>query len=216
MRSACTSFLFLWWPSRVKNWCLRRAGHKIASSARIGICLVQRVGTVHMAPDSRIGHLNVIRDVRSLSLGEGAVIGQWNWITSARPLMREGSDHGFLDMGKHAALTSRHYVDCSGSVSIGEFATVAGVRSTIFTHGIDWRANRQSTQPVVIGAYSLIGSNCAICPGAVLPARSVVGMGAVVAGATGEESSLVVSPRATVVRRGLDGLYFHRPEGYVE
>ena len=57
-------------------------------------------------------------------------------------------------MGRHAALTSRHYVDCSNRVDIGEFTTVAGARSQILTHAIDFtRMNSGDPLDVALSSF---------------------------------------------------------------
>lgn len=198
---------------RIKNWLLRRVGFRIAPTASMGPCLVVNVDMVSMASGSRIGPFNVFRDLRSVEMGSTSVVGQWNWISAAAPLVtREGQ--GVFRLGRDSALTSRHYVDASGGVTIGRFSTVAGVRSTFITHGIDWRGGRQQTRPISIGDYCIISSNVCIPPGAAIPDRSVVGMGATVVGGH-QEGMLWVDGRAAAVKP-VHGAYFSRARGFVD
>ena len=92
---------------------------------------------------------------------------------------------------------------------------VAGVRSTIVTHGIDWRDSSQKTHPVVIGDYVLVGSNAVVCPGAVIADRCVVGMGTVVGKGDPAPGALIASPRGTAIKQSLSGDFFVRQDGYV-
>ena len=199
--------------STFKNWLLRQLGFRVSRTARFAPCLVLNVSAILLADRARIGPFNVFRDLSSLDLAEQAVIGQWNWVSAARPLVT-APGQGTLRIGRESALTSRHYVDASGGVSIGDFTTVAGVRSTFITHGIDWRSNRQSTRPISIGNYCLVSSNVALPPGATIPDRSLVGMGATIVGGD-EEGMLWVGSRALAVKP-ISGDYFTRLRGFVD
>jgi UDP-3-O-[3-hydroxymyristoyl] glucosamine N-acyltransferase len=174
-----------------------------------------RVDSVVLGPGSAIGPFNVFRDIKVVSIGEASVIGQWNWISAARPLVEHGGSGSFF-LGRHSALTSRHYLDVSGGISIGHFTTVAGVRSTLLTHGINWTESVQVTKGIFIGDYCLISSNNAIAPGTHVPDRSVSGMGATLAGKMEINDSLWISPRAAIVKSGLAGKYFERKAGFVQ
>jgi hypothetical protein len=69
---------------------------------------------------------------------------------------------GVFKIGEHSAVTSRHYLDCTGGVTVGAFSTVAGARSTIFTHQVDITQSRQVWRPVRIGRlYWLRRTHCA-------------------------------------------------------
>jgi acetyltransferase-like isoleucine patch superfamily enzyme len=200
--------------SSTKNRLLRAIGHEIDLTARFNICLVRGVGKIHLGKRAVIGPGNVFRDLRLLSVGPDSVIGQWNWVSAAAPLVEAGGA-GSLEIGTHSALTSRHYVDASGGVQIGDFTTVAGVRSTFITHGIDWMASEQRTRPITIGSYCLIGSNSAIVPGTIVVDNVVTGMGATLGGNVSSRNSLYVGERAKLLRTGQHGQYFTRPFGFV-
>ncbi len=120
-------------------------------------------------------------------------------------------------MGRHSNLTSRHYVDCSNHVQIGEFATVAGARSQILTHAIDFRRCRQVSAPVQIGKYCFVGTACVMLKGARLPDYSVLAANSTLARAFEDPFTLYSGVPATAVRvMDRDSLYFHRECGYVE
>lgn len=191
-------------------------GWQLDPTAYIGLSLVL-ANHVKMEPNSRIGHLNVFKDITILSLGNHSRIGQWNWFTSARSFWSQDRyEIGTAIIGDHSAVTLRHYVDCSGGVSIGAYTTLAGVRSTLLTHFVDTETNTQTCDPINIGEYCFVGSNVKITPGSSLPDRSVVGMGAVVAGKLKEAGMLYVGvpakPRAPVDH----GAYFSRTIGRVQ
>ncbi len=215
MRSLVILLVGMLPASRVKNWMLSRfPGYRVASSASVGPVLLVRVGAFEVGDGARIGPFNVFFHLRGLALGASSVLGQWNWLSAAAPLLAE-EHHGWMRVGVESSVTSRHYIDASGGVTIGDFTTMAGVRSTVVTHGIDWRDSAQTTRPVSIGDYCLISSNVNVAPGTTVADRIVVGMGATISGALDESDSLYVQPRASVVKRGLTGAFFGRTRGFV-
>ena len=199
--------------SRFKNAVLRHLGWSVGERVHIGPCLVVNVDRVDIGSGAGIGAFTVVKDLATLTLGENAVIGHWNWVT-ASPLFSQVGAARVLRLGPHSAITSRHYVDCSGGVRIGTHTTIAGMRSTLFTHGISWKNSAQTASPIEIGDYCLISSNVQISPGTVVGNRIVVGMGATIAGEL-LEPGLYMQPRATMVKSELGGEYFHRAEGRV-
>lgn len=200
--------------SRLKNLGLRRLGWAIGRSTSIGPGLYWSIASVTIGSSARIGPFNVVRGLAKLSMGDRARMGQWNWVSASGPLVDAGSA-GALVVGEDSAITARHYIDASGGVTIGHHTTVAGVRSTFVTHGIDWRASRQRTRRISIGDYCIVSSNVSIAPGTSVASRVVVGMGAVLAGDVGPEGVLVVGGRGAAVKYGLTGEYFTRDVGYI-
>lgn len=207
-------------PSRVKRVIGNRLlGWDIHESALIGVSLLN-VDTLIMGPGSRIGHFSVLRDLKKLELSASSRIGQWNWITAAAPLVRSPSlgladdRRGSLIVGKHSAITSRHYIDCSGGITIGAYTTVAGVKSTILTHQIDVAASKQTISPVSVGDYCFIGSDVKITPGTTIGNECVIAMGAVAAGNLIEPRTLYGGVPARPIKQ-VDGSYFQRQTGFV-
>ena len=208
-----TAFL----PNSAKRIIYRRIfGYKIHPTARLKICYIDAKHVV-LGPESYIGYFTIIRNLPQLILEDYATIGQWNWITCAELFTSNASDvqpsspEGLV-IGRHAALTSRHYVDCPGGVSIGAFTTVAGVRSTILTHQINF-AGRQEVKPVTIGAYCYVGANVKFVPGSSVADRCVVGMGAVVAGRLTKSDAVYGGVPARFIRPTEGGEYFQRTVG---
>ena len=175
--------------------------------------LVFMVDHVDLGNGALIGAFNVLKDLKVLTLGEHAIIGHWNWISCSRVLGEAGASC-VLHVGAHSAITSRHYIDCSGGIRVGTHTTIAGVRSTFFTHGISWQSSAQVFSPIEIGDYCLISSNVQVSPGTVVGNRIVVGMGATIAGRL-LDPGLYIQSRATLVKSDLDGEYFRREEGHI-
>jgi acetyltransferase-like isoleucine patch superfamily enzyme len=207
-RALFTQAVWLCPPSPVKNQLLRWLGATVGRNVRIGSCLTTGVSAVEIGDDVSIGWFNVFRDLELLSLGDKASIGQWNWF-SASPEFPAPS--GRLRVDRGGAVTSRHYVDCSGGVHVGELASVAGHRTTILSHEIDLVANRQVARPVTIGARCFISTNSLLLSGVTIPSECVVAAGAVVTRTEYPAGSLIAGVPARAVQP-VAGDFFTRDE----
>ncbi|WP_420238878.1 acyltransferase [Telmatobacter bradus] len=155
-------------------------GYKVHKSAYISWFSLIDADEVKMGPKAIISAGNVIKGLKRIEMGESSYIGTLNWI-SAFPL-GERSLHfksdpqrsTSLKLERHAAVTSRHIIDCTDSVTIGEFATIAGYRSQILTHSIDLHDSKQRCKPITIGKYCFIGTSVVILPGSKIPDYSVL------------------------------------------
>jgi acetyltransferase-like isoleucine patch superfamily enzyme len=208
-------------------WPLRRRvlascfGYEIDPTARIGWAWVFPRRLV-MGPGSHIGHLTACVHLDEVVIGAHGHLGRLNWVTG---FPGGGEEVHFahlkgrvsrLAIGAHAAVTNRHLIDCTSAVEIGEFTTVAGFRTQILTHSIDLEKCRQDSAPVVIGPRCFVGTGCILLGGAVLPACSVLGAGAVLNKAQTETHTLYAGQPARAVK-ALDPQagYFTRERGFV-
>lgn len=151
-------------------------GFDIAPSARIGLSFIL-TSNLSMGEGAMIGNFNVIKNLESLVMGECATIGQGNWISGymgARHYSDEVSRRSEFLLAPHSAITNRHIIDCTNTVSIGEFTILAGYGTQILTHSIDLKRNNQTSSPVVIGSYCFVGTDCCLLSGTALPDRSVL------------------------------------------
>jgi len=207
-------------------WRLRRLvliwlwRYQIDSSAYIGRSWIFPERLI-MGPGSRIGHLNVCKGLVLLQLEDSASVAHLNWMT-AYPLSsgphfaNEIDRRPELIIGRHAAVTSRHLLDCTNRISVGGFATVAGFRSQLLTHSIDLHACRQVSAPIDIADYCFIGSAVVILPGSQMPYASVLGANSTYRGQFTEEHSLYSGVPARWCRRlPDDDQYFRRATGFV-
>ncbi|GAA2081875.1 hypothetical protein GCM10009758_32040 [Microbacterium hatanonis] len=204
----------IWPASRIKVQLLRVLGWQVGKGGSVGPGLYFAIDSVVLGENARIGPFNVFKGLAAVEVDDFGRIGQWNWLSAASPLRAAGAP-GTVSIGRHSALTSRHYIDASGGISIGHHTTVAGVRSTFITHGIDWRTSSQTYRSITIGDYSLISSNVQITPGSQIGSRVVVGMGATVAGSL-SDGGLLVQERAREVKENLQGDYFKRDVGFID
>lgn len=207
-------------------WALRRHalrwffGYRLHPTARIGWSWIFPE-ELEMAEGARIGHLNVAIHLARIKLGRHALIERGNWITGfprggRRHFTHVANRTPVLLMGEHSGVTKHHHIDCTDRVEIGAFATIAGYRSQLLTHGIDVARNRQDAAPIVIGAYTLVGTAATILPGARLPERSVLGAKALLNKAYTDPGWLYAGvPARPVKALPADAAYFRRTEGFV-
>lgn len=151
IRRFATVGVTLLMPPALKPFLLNLLGHRVARTARISpsIVLVDRLwmqdhaairlGNVIrcrrliMRRLSYIDRFNRVTGPLTLALAETAAIGRTNVVyraphpTSIGPAM--------LRLGILAKLTSSHLVDCTCTISIGAYSTIAGARSQLWTHG---------------------------------------------------------------------------------
>lgn len=195
-------------------------GYSIARNAHVGLALIS-VAEAELLSEARVGHGTVIRNLERLHLAPKARIGTFNWVFGMLPSERyfvdEPERFSALIMETDASITSRHIVDCTNTVTIGEFATVAGFHSQILTHGIDVASNRQTSAPITIGHHAMVGTRVVLLKGSNVPDRAVVGAGSVFRGSSNETGGLWSGVPAKRVRN-LDetGVYFTRTSGHVE
>jgi len=202
-------------PIRIKRSAYRHLfGWEIDDTARIGFSIMN-VRDVYLGPNTRIGHFSVFMNLQRLHLANNSRIGQWNWCSAAPLFSSSGQNEAAtLVLGEHAAITIRHYLDCSGGISIGAFSVFGGVKSTVLTHQVDTVESRQTTSPVQIGEYCFIGSDVRITSGSQIPDRCIVAMGAVVAGQLAEEGMLYGGVPAKPIKP-VEGEFFKRSVGFV-
>lgn len=208
-------------------WSVRRPllvrcfGYELHPTSYVGRSFVFPVQLV-LGPHARIGHLNVVKGLARMEVGEHGSVGNLCWITGF-PL-GTGSPHfahqpdrrpGLL-IGAHAAITHRHLIDCTARVEIGAFSTFAGFASQILSHSIDLHANRQSSAPVTVGTHCFVGTNCVLLGGARLPDRSVLGAKSLLNKAFEEPDQLYGGvPARPLGPLPADAAYFTRKTGFV-
>jgi acetyltransferase-like isoleucine patch superfamily enzyme len=209
-------------------WRLRRLaliklfGYSIHQTAYIGISWICPHELI-LEEYARIGHFTFCRPIDRLVLGAHAILGSLNWITGFNT--KDAHPHFSTDQGRrselllgaHSAVTSRHLIDCTASVRLGDFSTFAGYRSQILTHAIDIAASRQTSAPISIGKYCFIGTGSILLKGCSIPDYSVLAAGSVVAAELKESYALYGGVPARLIKSlpATTG-YFVRQIGAVE
>lgn len=172
--------IFLFFPWRVRRFVLNRLfNFNIANDAYIGKSIIL-CDELIMKSNSFIGSFTFCKAIKKLHMHERARIGTLNWITGFPENDQSYFSHRInrkceFIIKRHSAVTSRHFLDCTSGIYIGEYTTFAGVRSQILTHSINVRENIQDCLPVEIGDFCFVGTNVVILPGSILPNYSVLG-----------------------------------------
>lgn len=209
------TLLFLPW--KIRRYLLNRFWRfDIHSTAYIGFSYVYPKSLV-MEAGARIGHLNVAIHLDKILLKEKAIINRGNWITgfptgeSSKHFFHQKDRQAELVIGKESSITKNHHIDCTDSIHIGDFVTIAGYRSQFLTHSIDVYQSRQDSHPIVIGDYCFVSTSVIVLGGAVLPDYCVLAAGAVLNKAYDEKWTLYVGvparPKQSIPR---DAKYFSR------
>ena len=208
-------------PWTIRRWLLATfLGYSIHPSSRIGRAWVFTKKLI-MEAGSSIGHLTVCKGLDLLWLKEKSTIGRANWITGYPTGNSMHFSHQLnripqLILGEHAAITNRHLIDCTNSVSIGRFSTLAGFRSQILTHSIDLERCIQSSTPITIGDYCFVGTDCVLLGGSSLPNYAVLGAKSLLNKAHSKDYHLYAGVPAMPVKPLSHKLkYFSRTTGFV-
>ena len=188
-------------------------GYKIGKRVRLGFSIIDAI-ECSIDDDVSIGHLNVFTRIEKLSIGEHGRIGVLNIFRGGKevsigrycdilrlneinsipePDAVNETDPRFI-LGDGSMIGASHKIDFTDKVEIGKRVIIGGRNSSIWTH------NRQMTKGVSIGDYSYLGSEIRMTPGASIPTKCIVGVGAVVTKAFQNEYHLIAGVPAAEVR----------------
>lgn len=169
-----------------------------------------------MGKNATIGHLNVAVHLHYIEMADECTICQQNWITGF-PLHGKGFFEEFKDrkpqliMGKDSAITKKHMIDCTDTVTIGAYTSIAGYGTQILSHSTSLQHNNQGCAPIHIGHHCFVGTRSIILPGSVLPDQSVLGAGAVMKKVFTEPFSLYGGiPAKFITKMDETYAFFHR------
>ncbi|MEO1032364.1 MAG: hypothetical protein AAFX55_13210 [Bacteroidota bacterium] len=182
-------------PSKIAILCLKILGHKVNWNSYIGFSFVL-VDRLILAQKTRIGHLNFIK-VDKITLKEKAFIGNLNIIRGpivldfnknaavgnsniiSRANIGVTYGEGILKLGELTKITARHSIDLTRNITIGDFSTIAGAASQIWTHGYihdnEGPGRIRVDGEVLIKNNVYIGSNCIVNAGIEIHSGITVG-----------------------------------------
>lgn len=212
LRKTFSAVLLFLIPTFLVRHLLNVFGHRIHENVRIGFSWIW-CDLIALERGVRIGHLNLII-ARRILLRERAYFGRWNVVKgpidvilskraslgSSIKVLRGpigvSSGAAQLWLGELAKLTALHRVDCTQTVRIGAYSTVAGAASQIWTHGyvhaLEGQGRYRIDGRVDIKNNVYIGSACLISMGVRIGSGVIVGGGTTVASSI-EEPGLYVS-----------------------
>jgi hypothetical protein len=179
MNAALTALVSVLPLGPLKPRMLNLLGHRVHSTARIGLSLVWTPRLV-MGPHARIGHLNLIR-CRSLWMSQRASIKLLNRITgpfsvrmgaggfmgTCNAVIGGGAPQGVpvwpvLRIGPQAEFTTFITADCTENITLRRGVVLAGRGIQIWTHGFAHRQNFGGREllrgPVKIGRNVYVGA----------------------------------------------------------
>ena len=201
LRRLWTALICLIVPSFLKPPLLRLAGHRVHQTARIRCSLIL-ADRLYMGRGTRIGRFNGIK-VRRLVMRNGAYIGHLNWISGGLSIgLLEHGAIGHLNivnssmlascrrrpqlrLGVGSKITAGHFVNVCETTTLGNYTTIAGFGSQLWTHGFvhhsEGPGRGEVRGRITIGDNVYIGSNCTLQPGITIANAVSVGAHASVA-----------------------------------
>jgi acetyltransferase-like isoleucine patch superfamily enzyme len=186
--------------SRLRVFLLRRLlGYAIDPTTRIGFGTLILVAEFKVGKNARIGRYCRFKGPMAASIDDGSRIGGHNVFHCSRWLGETGDRGDYahnLRIGKKAVITSDHYFDCTGSMSIGARTVIAGRGSQFWTHGAG-----ALDRNVEIGEGCYVGSAARVAPGTRVGNDNIIAMGSVVVGDLSAVTlSMIAGVPARVIR----------------
>lgn len=220
IRRGLTATICLIAPTSLKPSLLRLLGHRVARGVRIRMSALfvdrltlaaeARIGRFNvitarrliMRKAANIGHLNWVSGGLSISLGTNGAIGHLNIVNSGGPLGT--ASRAQLRIGDFSKITTGHLVNVGESISLGNFTTIAGYGSQLWTHGFvhmtEGLARAEVRGRITIGNNVYVGTHCTIQAGVVIENAVSVGAGATVAKSLLEPGTYVPPPLIHLAR----------------
>jgi|TARA_B110000240_G_scaffold186414_1_gene223030 acetyltransferase-like isoleucine patch superfamily enzyme len=222
MKKYLTALVCLF-PSKIAVFFLKILGHKVSYSSKIGFSLVlvkklnlekkTKIGHLNFInidlicfkEQAYIGHLNIIKGPFSLNFEKQGAIGNSNSLIRAS----QGVSYGeaFLHLGELSKITAKHKIDLTRSVHLGNFTTLAGIGSQIWTHGylhdiqgpgrfrIDGEVIIEDN--IYIGSATVINAGITIKKGITIGSNSVVSKDLI-------ESGMYVNQRLRFIEKSFE------------
>ncbi len=183
-------------PVRMVFWILNLLGHNIHSKAKIGFSFIWLDESMTLKEMSSIGHFNIIKikAVRIEPLGYigrfNKLVGPFEIILAEKAAIGDGNKcnrsplgvsygNSVLRLGTLSKITANHRVDCTRSITIGDYSTIAGHDTQLWTHAYyhdKTGAGRfRLDGGIEIGNNVYIGSRCILNGGVAIVDNVVVG-----------------------------------------
>jgi acetyltransferase-like isoleucine patch superfamily enzyme len=194
-------FCLIFPPSKIKNYILKQFGWEIANNVYIGFSYIS-TNKVSLYNNTRIGHLNFINlpclqmranaYIQNLNritgpiyvfLDTSAALGNLNTIKRAKHPISWG--RSIFKVGIGSKVTSKHIIDCTRPIYMGDYSIIAGQGRQLWTHGYIHNTTGDDRfridGSIKIGNNVYIGSATVINPGICISDAITVGSHSTVA-----------------------------------
>jgi len=212
--------IFLPWTLK-RRYLIRFFGYQLDPTAKIGLSWCYPSKLI-MSSGSKIDNFTFAVNLDLIELKSNAKIGRGNWITgfstikNSKHFNHQVNRRAELVMDEESAITKNHHIDCTNSITIGKFSTIAGYNSQLLTHSINILESIQDSHPIIIGKYCFIGTNVVILGGAKLPDFSVLGAKSLLNKSFEENYFLYGGvPAKRISEIPQEAKYFNRSHGFV-
>lgn len=185
MHKFLTVLSILFFPNVITRFLLNILGHKIHPTSYIGFSLIP-TQRIYMDAGARIGHFNIIQVnkilmreksfIKKMNRIRGAmnvILGPESAIANSNSIFRAASPitygNGTLKIGRFGMLVSKHHVDCTRSITIGDYTTIGGIGSQFWTHGYfhgpKGKERIRIDGEIIVGNNVYVGTNATFNPG---------------------------------------------------
>lgn len=189
------TFLSCLLPSKAAILLLKLLGHNVSWKSKIGFSIIiveklilhenSRIGhfnfiniqTVNFSSGAYIGHLNIIKGPFCLKFAKRGSVGNSNIISRAK--IGITYNKAVLTIGELSKITARHSIDLTRSITIGDYSTIAGAGSQVWTHGYIHASSGPGRiridGEIKINNNVYIGSQCILNAGVTINSAITVG-----------------------------------------
>jgi len=210
-------------PSKLAVLFLKILGHNVSWKCKIGFSLIM-VEKLILDEYSRIGHFNFI-NIPNISFSNGAYIGHLNILKGPFDLecAKRGSVGNFniisrakigitynkavLKIGELSKITARHSIDLTRNVTIGDYSTIAGAGSQVWTHGYIHATSGPGRiridGEIKVNNNVYIGSQCILNAGIIINSGITVGSNSTISKSI-TESGMYVGQKLRFIEKDME------------
>jgi acetyltransferase-like isoleucine patch superfamily enzyme len=186
----CLLIVSIFLPSPFKIFLYRRIFKwDIGSHCKIGLSYIES-GNVSLGDNVTICHFNIFKGIRELKIGDEAYIKNFNNFY--------GSPHFpdwpcALQIGTKAKIMSHHFIDVSGTITLGDDVIIGGRDTQIWSHTrlLKDKIPTLVHLPVWIENSTYIGARATLV-GCKLPKNATIGAGSVITKDFSQEGEFIL------------------------
>ena len=237
MKKSLIAIFILMFPLRYIRSILSLLGHEIEKDCIIGFSwlyvdkIVMRKGSrvgnfnfieinnIELESKAWIGSNNIIRGDINVNINCNGSIGRKNRISRAQIKSRITYNLSYLSIGTWGQIVHNCMIDCTRSIYIGDYTTVGGSNTQMWTHGY-YHANTGIERiridgEINIGNNVYVGSRCTFMPGVKVADGIHIGANCCISKSL-EKSGMYVSQPLRYIENDIDSIRekLDKVEGY--